>query len=111
MLDTKKVLRETYPDLKVGKDNKVMLKVFKKLLHEDDFNQVIEKNQHLRGFAFLDKLLKYFKFSYQVSPDSYNNIPYEGRLIIVANHPIGTLGWPGAGQINPLGASGCACRR
>ncbi len=91
MIDAEKILRETYPDLKIAKDNKFMLDIIKKLLHEDDFNQVISANQHLRGFAFLEKLLKYFKFSYQVSPESYNNIPSEGRLIIVANHPIGTL--------------------
>ena len=91
MIDAEKILRETYPDLKIGKDNKFLLKLVKKLLHENDFNQVIEKNQHLRGFAFLDKLLDYFKFSYQVNPKSYANIPSEGRLLIVANHPIGTL--------------------
>lgn len=91
MIDAEKILRETYPDLKIGKDSKLLLNLIKKLLHEEDFNQVIAKNQHLRGFAFLDKLLKYFKFSYQVSPNSYDNIPAEGRLLIVANHPIGTL--------------------
>ncbi|WP_031433229.1 lysophospholipid acyltransferase family protein [Methylomarinum vadi] len=91
MINAEKILRETYPDLKIGKDNKVVLKVVKKLLHEDDFNEVIANNQHLRGFAFLDKLLEHFQFSYQVSPESYNNIPAEGRLIVVANHPIGTL--------------------
>lgn len=91
MIDAEKILVETYPELTFNKENKFLLKVVKKLLHEDDFNQVIKKNQHLRGFAFLDKLLNYFKFSYQVSPDSYNNIPSEGRLLIVANHPIGTL--------------------
>ena len=91
MIDAEKILRETYPDLKVGKDSKLIRKLIKKLLHEDDFNDVINKNLHLRGFAFLDKFLKYFKFSYQVDPNSYNNIPSEGRLLIVANHPIGTL--------------------
>ncbi len=91
MIDAEQILRDTYPELKIGKNNKLVLKVLRALLHEDDFNEVIEKNQHLRGFAFLDKFFKYFQFSYQVSPDSYNNIPSEGRLMIVANHPIGTL--------------------
>ncbi len=91
MIDVETVLHETYPDLKRGKENQFVLKVLKKLLHEDDFNQVIRTHQHLRGFAFLDKLLSFFQFSYQASPESYNNIPFEGRLLIVANHPIGTL--------------------
>ncbi|OQW69791.1 MAG: GNAT family N-acetyltransferase [Proteobacteria bacterium ST_bin11] len=91
MIDAERILQETYPDFKLGKDNKLVVKALKKLIHEDDFNDVIRKNQHLRGFAFLDKLLHFFKFNYQVSNDCYNNIPSEGRLLIVANHPIGTL--------------------
>lgn len=91
MIDAERILKETYPDFKLGKDNQLVVKALKKLIHQDDFNEVIRKNQHLRGFAFLDKLLNYFKFSYHIDNDAYNNIPAEGRVIIVANHPIGTL--------------------
>lgn len=91
MIDAARILEETYPDFKLGKDNRLAVKALKKLLHEEDFNEVIRKNQHLKGYAFLDKLLNYFDFSYQISNRSYNNIPSEGRLLIVANHPIGTL--------------------
>ncbi len=91
MIDTQKILHETYPELKIGKHNKAVHKLLKKLLHEDDFNRFIQKHQHLKGFAFLDKLLRHFQFSYQVSAESYRHIPAEGRVLIVANHPIGTL--------------------
>ena len=91
MIDAERILQETYPDFKFGKDNKIAVKALKKLLHEDDLNDFTIKNRHLRGFAFLDKLLDHFNFNYQVSNRSYSNIPSEGRLLIVANHPIGTL--------------------
>ena len=91
MIDAKRILQETYPDFKFNKDNKWVINGLKKLIHEDDLNEFLFKNQHLRGFAFLDKLLTYFKFTYQVDNDSYLNIPAQGRLLIVANHPIGTL--------------------
>lgn len=91
MIDAERILQETYPNFKLGNHNKLAIKALKSLLHESDFNAVISNNQHLRGFAFLDKLLHYFNFQYQVSNLSYNNIPSEGRLLIVANHPIGTL--------------------
>jgi putative hemolysin len=91
MINAERVLHDTYPDFKPGRNKKLVLKTLKKLIHEDDFNEVMDKNRHLRGYSFLDKLLHYFKFSYQVSNRSINNIPAEGRLIIVANHPIGTL--------------------
>lgn len=90
-MNAEHVLRDTYPEFKPGKHKKLVIKTLKKLIHEDDFNEVIRRNSHLRGYAFLDKLLHYFKFSYQVSNRSINNIPAEGRLIVVANHPIGTL--------------------
>lgn len=91
MIDAERILQDAYPNFKPGKNKKLILKILKKLIHQDEFNEVIQKNQHLRGFAFLNKLLDYFKFSYQVGSHSINNIPSEGRLIIVANHPIGTL--------------------
>ncbi len=91
MIDAEKILSETKADLKIGKNNQLAINVLKKLLHQDELNQVIQQNQHLRGFAFLDKLLAYFNFSYQLSQDSYQNIPSEGAVVIVANHPIGTL--------------------
>jgi putative hemolysin len=90
-IDAELILQQTYPDFKLGKDNKLAISALKKLIHEEDFNEVIRKNQHLKGYAFLDKLLSYFGFSYQIDNDSYNNIPSEGRLLIIANHPIGTL--------------------
>lgn len=91
MVDADKILQERYPSLKLGKRRRLTLRILRNLLHESDFNQVIERNRHLRGYAFLDKLLEYCGFSYQVSPESYRNIPHEGRLVVVANHPIGTL--------------------
>lgn len=91
MINAERILQDIYPQFKWGKKNKLLLKLLKKLIHQDEFNAVMLKNQHLRGFAFLDKLLHYFRFTYQVGNKSFNNIPSEGRLIIVANHPIGTL--------------------
>ncbi len=91
MINAERILEDSFPDFKSGKNKKIILKILKKLIHQDDFNEVLQKNLHLRGFAFLNKLLDYFKFSYQVGNQSLNNIPAEGRLVIVANHPIGTL--------------------
>ncbi len=91
MIDVEHILQETYPDFKWNKNHKWLIKLIKKLLHEDDFNQFINKNRHLRGFAFLDQLLNHFNFSYTINSNEIKNIPAEGRILIVANHPIGTL--------------------
>jgi len=91
MINTAQILQDTYPDFKLGRENKWVLNTLKKLLHEDDCNQVIGVNQHLNGYDFLDKLLRDLNFNYTVSADALKNIPAAGRLIVVANHPIGTL--------------------
>jgi putative hemolysin len=91
MIDTQQLLRETYPDFKFLSDNKLVLTTLKRLLHEEDCNNVIRKHQHLDGYAFLDNLLDDLNFSYKISAGSLDNIPAVGRLLIVANHPIGTL--------------------
>jgi putative hemolysin len=91
MIDTEQLLKETYPEFKWLSENERILGAIKTLLHEDDCNNVIRKNQHLYGYDFLDQLLDDLNFSYNISAGSPDNIPAVGRLLIVANHPIGTL--------------------
>ncbi|MBN2866740.1 MAG: lysophospholipid acyltransferase family protein [Thiotrichales bacterium] len=91
MLNLEKTLTEKYPDLPKRLGGKAMIKLIKTLTHETQINDFIQTHQHLKGFAFLDQVLNHFNFSYQVSARSLNRIPAEGRLMIVANHPIGSL--------------------
>ena len=91
MLNLEKALTEKYPDLASKLGGKAMIKFIKTLTHEDEINEFIQTHQHLKGFAFLNHVLNFFNFSYQVSARSLNRIPSEGRLMIVANHPIGSL--------------------
>jgi len=91
MIELEKALLKKQPKLKDLPGSKLIFKFLKKLIKEDEINHFIEKNQHLRGFSFLDKVLEHFNFTYKVTAKSLNNIPAEGRLIIVANHPIGSL--------------------
>ncbi len=70
---------------------KLLANLLKIVLHEEEINRFIQENQHLRGFAFLDKVLEKFHFSYTVAPEALARIPATGKLIIVANHPIGSL--------------------
>lgn len=91
MINLEKTLLDSQPSLKDMPWSKAMFKLLKILIKEDEINYFIKNNRHLRGFSFLNKVLEYFDFTYQVSEKSINNIPAEGRVIIVANHPIGSL--------------------
>lgn len=70
---------------------KPTLSFLKKMIYQDKVNAFLEKNRALKGFEFIDAVFEYFNFSYAVSARDRANIPAEGRLIIIANHPIGSL--------------------
>jgi putative hemolysin len=91
MLNLEQTLQQRYPDLASKPGAKLIIKLLKALTHEDEINQFIQTHQHLRGFGFLDRVLDHFNFSYKVNARAFQSIPSEGRVIIVANHPIGSL--------------------
>lgn len=90
-MNLKKSILDKQPGLDNLPGSKQLFSYLSKLFREDEINHFIKRNQHLRGFAFLDKILEYFNFTYQATANSLNNIPSEGRVVIVANHPIGSL--------------------
>jgi len=65
--------------------------LLKRLLHQDEINRFIRSHQHLEGLEFLDAVLDHFDFKYSISNRDRNNIPATGKVIIVANHPLGSL--------------------
>lgn len=61
------------------------------LLREDQFAGFTEQYPHLRGMDFVEQILDSFQCTYTVADRERENIPASGRVMIVANHPIGTL--------------------
>ena len=70
---------------------KSTLSILRKLTREQEINAFLHENQGITGIDFIDKIFEYFNFSYSVSQRERTNIPAQGRLIIIANHPIGSL--------------------
>jgi len=92
MLNLQKNIIDNYPELAPKMQKyKRLFKVLEKLLHTEEINQFILSNQHLTGFSFLDAILKEFAFDYKVSSRDLSKIPAQGKVVIVANHPIGSL--------------------
>jgi len=92
MFSVEEVLERSYPFI----NNNPLLgpsvrPVLRKLLHEEDFRNFDQQYGHLQGMDFIEQLLEYLRFSYTVSDQERENIPPTGRVVIVANHPIGTL--------------------
>ncbi|MGL5740366.1 MAG: GNAT family N-acetyltransferase, partial [Plesiomonas shigelloides] len=65
--------------------------VLKNLLHEDDFQQFARTYPDVTGFEFVEQVLRYFDFHATVRDNALENIPVTGRVVIIANHPIGSL--------------------
>lgn len=93
MIDIQKEIEKKFPNMN-KKDNflkKSLFKIAKKIVHEDSINQFLTQNSHLKGFEFVDAVLDYFDFDYTVSSTDLQNIPSSGKVIIIANHPLGGL--------------------
>ena len=65
--------------------------LLKRLLHEREMHEFAQLYPHVQGIDFVEQVLDYFKISYSVRDVEKQNIPSEGRLVIIANHPIGSL--------------------
>lgn len=61
------------------------------LFNEQAFQQFANRYPHLRGLDFVEQVLAQLDFDYRVSEAQLEHIPASGRVIIVANHPIGSL--------------------
>ena len=72
------------------------------LLHEQSFQRFAEDYPHLDGLPFIEKVLEYFDFSYAVRDNERERIPTRGRVVIIANHPIGSL--DGLALLNLVGS-------
>ncbi len=59
------------------------------LMHIKQINNFIEKHQSKTGIDFIDELLETLDISYSVSAKDKLKIPSEGKLFIIANHPLG----------------------
>lgn len=70
---------------------KPVIYFLKKLFHEEEANTILKKIGHLEGFEFLEAVLEYFNVTYSASAKAKLNIPPSGRVVIIANHPLGAL--------------------
>lgn len=88
MIRLEQVLETRFPALAARPS---MLSILRKLVREGDANAFLGDAAGLEGFAFVDKVLEHFNVSYSVIEREVENIPAEGRVVIVANHPLGLL--------------------
>ncbi|WP_417332730.1 lysophospholipid acyltransferase family protein [Halarcobacter sp.] len=93
MIDVQKEIAKKFPNINKNPNflKKSLINIAKKVVHENSINEFLEKHSHLKGFEFVDAVLDYFNFDYTVSSNDLQNIPSTGKVVIIANHPLGGL--------------------
>lgn len=92
MISTEQFLSKQFPAVPVNsKRHRLLSFIFKRLLHEKEFADFSQRYPLLSGFDFIEKALEYFEFNIATTDSEVEHIPVTGRVVIVANHPIGSL--------------------
>jgi putative hemolysin len=93
MVDVQKEIEKKFTNINKKQSflKKSLFKIAKKIVHEDSINKFLKENSHLKGFEFVDSVLDHFDFDYTVSSTDLENIPSSGKVVIIANHPLGGL--------------------
>lgn len=94
MLDLEQTLNQKYPRIfarPVPYVSRPLLGALRLLFREQEINYFLNENGDAIGLEFVERTLEFFNFGYQVSNKDRENIPTQGRVIIVANHPLGAL--------------------
>lgn len=68
-----------------------IISFFKTLFHEGEINEFLLKNRHLGAFDFVELVLNYFNIDVSIKKNQLDRIPAYGRVVIIANHPLGSL--------------------
>ncbi len=93
MLNIENYLQDRYPrwQIKQSPITRPLITALRLLLHEKELRQIEAENTDKTVFDFIGQVLRYFDFSYCAKDGETQRIPATGKVVIIANHPIGTL--------------------
>lgn len=93
MINIEQAVTNKYPSFanKSPLFRKPTISLLKRLVYEDRINEFLTKNSDAKGFEFIDRVFEYFDYGYSIKSSEKANIPATGRVVIIANHPIGSL--------------------
>jgi len=68
-----------------------VVELLRRIVCEDRVNQTLHALHDRRDFDFIEAALEHLQQSYRVGHLDRANIPSEGRVVLVANHPLGAI--------------------
>jgi putative hemolysin len=94
LISVERSFYEKFPRLAEGRARSFaqpVVGLLRRIACEERINDIITSGSPLTGLAFVEHVLNRLKVSYSVANTDRENIPVEGRVVIVANHPLGAL--------------------
>jgi len=93
LLEIQAFLERRYPDFvqRHQRVSRTLGRFLSFLFYESRFQQFERDYPHLRGFDFIEQTLRYFDFTLRLTDKERARVPASGRVVIAANHPIGSL--------------------
>lgn len=94
MISVERSFFDRFPRLAEGRArsfSQPVVQLLRKIACEDRINRTLAEFDVLSGFDFVERVLDALQASYRIANTDRDNIPAEGRLIVVANHPLGAL--------------------
>jgi putative hemolysin len=92
MLDIKKSMLKSEKIKNLPKPiKKVLITSTQKILKEKEINKFLQEHSNESALTFIDSVLDNFNISYSTQNREKENIPAIGKVIIIANHPLGAI--------------------
>ncbi|TCV99822.1 lysophospholipid acyltransferase family protein [Biostraticola tofi] len=88
MFSMENLLKEFYPQRKTPR---WQLSLLRTLFRENEFQRLAKLHHHLKGMDMVEQILDEFSLDGELTERCLEQIPSDGPVVIVANHPIGTL--------------------
>ncbi len=86
-IDVAKVLKTKAPKTRVPK---LIINLLRRIVHEEQFNQLFEDNYGVKNLNFIEKSLEMFGITSSIKGKE-NLPPKSGNYIFASNHPLGGL--------------------
>ena len=94
MISVERSVYEKFPRLADGRARafaRPVVELLRRVACEERINATLRELGRYRDFEFVEQVLQRLQVDYSVANTERENIPVEGGVLIVANHPLGAL--------------------